>query len=268
MNTTAVPVLTYHGYNIAGNDYHDNDHVALAMDLEWLGAGGWTIVPLELAVRVLFEGEAASLPERSVALSFDDGTDLDWEDVDFGSLGRQRSLGGILTDWQRRHPQRPAPHATTFVIASPAARAVLAEKALSHDHGMGEGWWSMAQRSGLMSIGNHSWDHRHPLVAPEAGGHFFGVDDEAQADLQVRQASEYISARSGVWPRLFAYPWGQASEFLRTVYFPAVRDRHGCLAAFGTEADWMHCGSDRWYLPRFVCGQHWRSPDDLAALLA
>ena len=268
MMAPAIPVLTYHGYNIAGNDYANNDHIALAADLEWLAAEGWTIVPLERVIRILFEGEVSSLPQRSVAISFDDGTDLDWEDAVFGSLGLQRGLLGILCDWQARHPERPAPHATTFVIASPQARAILAEQALSHGHGMGESWWSAAAHSGLMSIGNHSWDHRHPLVAPQAGGNFYGVDDANQADLQVRQAAEYIGARSGAWPRLFAYPWGQASEYLRTEYFPRARDQHGCWAAFGTQPGWMHRGSDRWHLPRFVCGEHWRSPRDLATLLA
>lgn len=268
MNQSAVPVLTYHGYNIAGNDYHNNDHVALSADLEWLAAEGWSIVSLDSAVRALFDDEGLSLPERSVAVSFDDGTDLDWEDVEFGELGTQRGLAGVLADWQRQHPDRPPAEATSFVIASPEARAKMAQKALSHGHGMSEAWWLKARQSGLIAIGNHSWDHRHPLVVPEAGGHFFGVDDEVQADLQVRQAARYIAVHSGTWPRLFAYPWGQASEYLRKEYFPGARERHGCLAAFGTEPDWMHAGSDRWYLPRFVCGQHWRSQQDLASLLS
>lgn len=266
MSALAVPVLTYHGYNIAGNDYHNNDHVALAADLEWLTTEGWTIVPLEAAVRCLFEEGQLDLPKRSVALSFDDGTNLDWIDVDFGDLGPQRGLAGILRDWHRQHPDQ-SPHATTFVIACPQARAVMAEKALSHGHGMSEAWWREAEQSGIMSIGNHSWDHRHPLVVPEAGSHFFSVDDAAQADLQVREAAEFIAARSGAWPKLFAYPWGQASDYLRYEYFPQARAAHGCLAAFSTQPELMHAGSDRWYLPRLVCGEHWRSPEELKSLL-
>jgi len=268
MNAVAVPVLTYHGYNIAGNDYNNNDHTALAADLQWLTRAGWTIRPLDAIVRALFEHSDLELPERTVAISFDDGTDLDWQDVDFGAFGRQRGLFGILADWHLRHPQLPPPHATAFVIASPEARAVMAEKALGHGHGMSEAWWSAAQASGLLAIGNHSWDHRHPLVVPEAGGHFFGVADADQADCQVRRAAAFIADRCGVWPSLFAYPWGQASDFLRCEYFPGAREQHRCLAAFGTEPGFIHSGSDRWCLPRFVCGYHWRSPEDLAALLA
>lgn len=262
-----VPVLTYHGYNIAGNDYHNNDHIALAADLEWLATEGWTCAPLHWVVESFFEGKYRAFPDRCVALTFDDGTDLDWLDVDSGASGQHRSFAGILRDWNQKHPHLAPAHATSFVIASPAARKILAEKALSRGHGMNSSWWSQAINSGLMTLGNHSWDHRHPLVVPEVGGTFFSVADERQADLQVRQAGEWIAQRSGRWPALFAYPWGQASDYLRVEYFPRERAAHRCSAAFGTEPGILHPGCDRWYLPRFVCGQHWRSPDELKHLL-
>ncbi|TVS12112.1 MAG: polysaccharide deacetylase family protein [Wenzhouxiangella sp.] len=269
MSAAAIPVLTYHGYNVAGNDYADNDHVALARDLAWLGAHGWTVVPLGRAVRSLFDGADAALPEKAICLTFDDGTDLDWIDVEFGELGHQRGLYGILEDFQRRDPQRAAPHATAFVIACPHARARMATAALQHGHGMAEQWWALAERSELMSIGNHSWDHRHPLVvsAEAGGGNFFSVDDLAQAKRQVVESGHYIAARTGAWPELFAYPWGQASDFLRFEFFPTRVSEHGVRAAFGTEPGPMHAGSDRWYLPRYVCGEHWRDPAGLAAVL-
>ena len=46
-----VPVLTYHSMNVDGRDYANNDHVALAADLEWLHARAWQIVPLRAVVR-------------------------------------------------------------------------------------------------------------------------------------------------------------------------------------------------------------------------
>ncbi len=268
MSAASIPVLTYHGYNVAGNDYASNDHVALACDLEWLAAHDWTVVALGRAVRSLFDG-AAALPERSICITFDDGTELDWTDVEFGELGRQRGLYGILDDFRRAHPQRPAPHATAFVIACPHARARMAAGALQHGHGMGERWWAPAERSELMTIGNHSWDHRHPLVvsAEAGGGNFFSVDDPAQARRQVVESARYIASRSGAWPALFAYPWGQASDFLRYEFIPKCVPEHGCRGAFGTEPGSMHAGSDRWYLPRYVCGEHWRDPAELAAVL-
>lgn len=270
MSASAVPILTYHGYNIAGNDYGDNDHVALSADLDWLAACGWTVVALDEVVAALFDDARVSLPPRAVAITFDDGTDLDWQDVDFGNLGRQRSLAGILEDAQRKHPGWPAPCATAFVVASPEARAALSAGALRPGHGMSDAWWGPADRSGRLRIGNHSWDHRHPLAVPEAegGGDFFSVADEAEAVRQVVGAGRFIAERIGHWPQLFAYPWGQASDYLRHEFFPRRIETHRCRAAFGTGPGLVHAGSDRWYLPRFVCGEHWRAPDELAALLS
>ena len=268
MAARTIPVLTYHGYNISGNGYADNDHVALANDLVWLAEHSWKIVPLSLAVDALFYG-GEDLPERCVCISFDDGTDLDWSDAQFGALGPQRGLYRILDDFHHVRPERPAVHATAFVIACPEARAKMSVGALQHGHGMDEGWWAEAERSPWLSIGNHSWDHRHPLVvgAQDGGGSFLTVDDEAQAARQVVQSGRYIAARTGTWPALFAYPWGQASDFLRFEFFPHRTSKHGCRAAFGTEPEPMHGGSDRWYLPRFVCGEHWHDPAGLVALL-
>ena len=45
-----VPVLTYHSNNVGGNDYANNDHVALAADLRRIRALGLRIVPLSLVV--------------------------------------------------------------------------------------------------------------------------------------------------------------------------------------------------------------------------
>lgn len=268
MKSPSVPVLTYHGYNVHGNDYHNNDHVALRCDLDWLIKTGWTIQPLERIVEAVFGDTGDVLPPRTVAITFDDGTDLDWHDVEFGSFGWQRGLGGILADFRDQHPDQPPPHATTFVIASADARAVMTEKVLSDGHAMGDDWWAKARASGLMTIANHSWDHCHPLVVAKGSGHFFGVDSADKADLQVRRAAAFIASRSGAWPRLFAYPWGHASDFLRHEYFPNAGLEHRCIAALGTEAGFIHSDCDRWFLPRFVCGQHWQSPEELAALLA
>jgi len=269
MPARAIPVLTYHGYNVAGSGYADNDHVALAEDLAWLAANDWTVVPLALAVTALFDDPGIDLPARAVALTFDDGTDLDWMDVPFGELGMQRGFRGILEDAARANPDRVPPQATTFVIACPKARAAMEAGALAHGHCMSEHWWAKAERSSLMSIGNHSWDHRHPLVvsAEQGGGSFFSVSNIDLARRQIIHAGQYIADRSGAWPRLFAYPWGQASDYLRFEFFPQYVAEHGCQAAFGTEPEPMHGGCDRWYLPRYVCGQHWRDPADLSDIL-
>ena len=45
-----LPILTYHGVNIAGNAYDGNDHVAFAADLELIHRLGLRIVPVHWVV--------------------------------------------------------------------------------------------------------------------------------------------------------------------------------------------------------------------------
>ena len=48
-----IPILTYHSNNVGGNDYDNNDHVALAADLRTIRRLGLRIVPLAQVVDVL-----------------------------------------------------------------------------------------------------------------------------------------------------------------------------------------------------------------------
>jgi len=45
-----------------------------------------------------------------------------------------------------------------------------------------------------------------------------------------------------------------------------VQPRH-VGAAFGDGAQPVTPAADRWNLPRYICGWHWKSPDALAAIL-
>jgi hypothetical protein len=267
-----VPVLTYHAANVAGGDYAGNDHVALAADLAMLARDGWRIVPLRWVAEQRL-GRAARDLRRCVALSADDGTRLDVDDVDWPGVGPQRGFLGLLHDAAAAHPAL-APHLTSFVIADPAARAVLDRDCLPGLGWMGEAWWATAAASGRIDIGCHSWDHNHAaLPAPGAGGmargDFFQVDDAVRARAQVDRAVEYIDARiAPARCALFAYPYGHAGDYLRGEYLPAHGPRLGLLAAFGVQGEPVHDDSDPWHLPRYVCGWHWKSPGELRALLA
>ena len=42
----------------------------------------------------------------------------------------------------------------------------------------------------------------------------------------------------------------------------------GLWAAFGTQGQPVTADSELWNLPRYVCGWHWKSPEELEALLA
>lgn len=266
----AVPVLTYHAMNVNGRDYADNDHVALARDIEWLHAQGWRIVPLRTAVCALFEG-GPPLPPRSCALSFDDGSWFDWHDLEHPGHGRQRGMAGILRDFRDRHGV--AVHATSFVIVSPEARIELDRTCMLGTGWWGHAWWAAAEAEGLVAIESHSFDHNHHTLAVTAvrngpRGRFDMIVDEATAEAEIIAASRWLDALLPMRrTRLLAYPYGQSSAFLRDDFLPRRVADHGLVAAFGTEPRAMRATDSRWNLPRFVCGADWRSVDDLARLL-
>lgn len=267
-----VPILTYHATNVDGNDYGSNDHVAFAQDLRLLDTLGHRIVPLEQVVDALLAG--ASLPERAVAITFDDGTDFDFHDLPHPTHGVQRSMLNILRDFigEAGAQAQPLLHATTFVVASPAAREEMDRKCLVGRNWYRDSWWQTAVQSGLLAVANHSWDHNHPTltstVARTAPGTFGCIDNRVLADLQVRQARDYIDALApNAGSSLFAYPYGDTSEFLVAEYFPLGERVTGTRAAFGTRPGHLARGADRWHLPRYVCGADWRSPEELSYLL-
>lgn len=263
-------VLTYHSGNIAGNDYASNNLVALAQDLEWLHAEAIPVLPLRDVVDALIEGRTQAMPERLAAITLDDGLDFDFVDLTHPFHGPQRSVNAILREFNGTHAV--AAHATSFVIASPAARTEIARHEMLDHQWIGEHWWRSAVASGRFHIGNHSWDHMSPSVSAVAehgvrAGSFAGVDAFALADAQVRCGHDYIAAKvPNPGAALFAYPYGEANDYLVHDYLPKHGAQAGTIAAFTAGAEPIHARSRRWLLPRFTCGTDWSSPAGLAAL--
>lgn len=266
-----LPILTYHGVNVAGNDYADNDHVALASDLSTIDRLGWRIVPLPEAVSRRLAGHDDWAAPRSVAVTFDDGTDFDWRDLPHPVHGTQRSLHGCLADF-RAARGRDA-HATSFVVVSRDAREHIDRVGLANRGWWSDAWWTEAATGGHAAIASHSWDHNHHLVTPPAGreratGTFRSIDRFELAEDEIARATMHlrrIAPNPG--DRLFAYPYGETNDYLVREYLPRQHARIGLDAAFGDGARPMTAADDRWCLPRYVCGRDWRRPEDLEALL-
>jgi peptidoglycan/xylan/chitin deacetylase (PgdA/CDA1 family) len=265
-----VPILTYHSNNIAGNDYAGNDHVALAEDLRVIAGRGLRIVPLARVVDVLLGEAPESAVERAVALSFDDGSWFDWHDLDHPLHGPQRGFAGILRGFAT--VTGAAVHATSFVIVSPDARAALDRTCLAGRGWWDDAWWPAAEREGLVAIESHSWDHNHgtlPVVDGRRRGTFLDIDTYAAADAQLRRSSEWLDAACRVpRPGLFAYPYGEAGDYLVRDYLPRFAHEHRLRAAFATQPRPVEQGCNRWHLPRYVCGRDWHSPGELERLVA
>ena len=271
-------ILTYHPIHIIANTYAGNDLVALEADLETLERLGIRVRSLAQLFSEPGSGHLLNdLPGPVVAITFDDGSMFDFVDRDHPACGPQRSAGTILAQHAARHPglSASAPLATTFVIASPAAREELDRRDYFGGGYWGDDWWREAAASGVLGIESHSWDHNHPslertLQRDNARGTFRNIETVAEAEGEIAQSLAYIERRSGVAPRFFAYPWGESNAFLSGEYLPRRGVQLGLKAAFSSAP--MACGfvtedCDRWRVPRFVCGHDWKSPGGLEDLL-
>lgn len=268
-----IPILTWHAMNVGGPGYGVNDHVAFRDDLEWLHSRGLRIVPLALIVDALRNGNPETLA-GCVGLTFDDGPDFDFHDVPHPAWGPQRGMARLLEDFRARHgvDAQPGLHATSFTIVSPAARAELDRTCMIGCRWWNDDWYAAAEARGLLAIESHGWDHNHVSLAQTATSAprgTFDVRDPAEAEVELAQAAvvlRQLRGRGG--DVLFAYPYGPAAEYLADAWLPANGDANGIPAAF-TAADGkaVSRGTSRWRIPRYVCGDHWKSQDDLAAVV-
>jgi peptidoglycan/xylan/chitin deacetylase (PgdA/CDA1 family) len=267
----ACTILTYHSQNISGHETANNDHVALLQDMEGLDDAGVRIIPLGRVIDWLEGNRPASDIKGAVCLTFDDGCDFDVHDLSWPGVGSQRSFLGIMQDFIQRRGKdaQPGLHATNFFIASPEARKAIDSHSLFDRGWMSDSWWRNADQNSLLSIASHGWDHNHPDIAGTDSGHgaFFNVDSAPECERQVLDAALYIRSQTGVWPDLFAYPYGESSDFLRNTWFPQNRSRHCHRAALGTRPEPVTTDTNIWNLPRFICGRDWRSPAELIALV-
>jgi hypothetical protein len=272
-NTAKVPVLLYHT-GASGCTYSTNALMALAADLETMYSHGYTVVPVYwITSWVVGDMDGSALPDKVVGITFDDGNDSDWIDANYGGCGTSTSGKTVLNNFKAAHPDLPwySPHATLFVIASQIARA--------HIGGAGSSsWWSAAQSSGIMEIYNHSQDHDHPDITTQyydpflqnyiavggygdgmwAGqGNFYRIDTYNEADMEVRKAAAYIYGIIGVWPDLFAYPFGQASSYLVNTYFPTYGSEHQTYGAYCLGSAYATRSSNRYCIPRFTYNNDW-----------
>lgn len=266
-----VPVLTYHSNNISGNEYPNNDHVALAVDLRLIRRRGLRVVPLSKVVDVLVGEAPESAVSNAVAISFDDGSWFDWHDLDHPTCGAQPSFASILRRFSAE--TGAGVHGTSFVIVSPEARAILDRTCLIGQSWWGDDWWCDAQREGLIAIESHSWDHNHATLPVSAQrdqvkGTFRSIDTYSDADAEIRRAGDWLDAL--LTPHrgtLFAYPYGESNDYLLREYLPRFQHEHRLRAAFGTDPGPVGSTSERWNLPRYVCGPHWNDPSQLEHLL-
>lgn len=287
--------ILYHSWDVSGCTESTSESVGLENDLETLYNNGYTVVPVYwIAQWVIGDRDGSTLPNKIVGITFDDGNNLDWYgDFRFGCL--VKSFYTVLSEFKDAHPSLPwySPHAASFVIGSPVARGIIAGSDMTDD------WWYDAQNSGLMEIYNHSADHDHTSITsqvyepdthfslPSHGrvgtylavrgyhldgdwtgqGTFLDTTSYFISDAEVRGSANYIANEIGVWPDLFAYPYGGYTPYLVNDYFPSFPGEHNTYAAFSTNPNYVTRSSNRYTLGRFVRGRDWTSSSGLIQIL-
>lgn len=271
-NSKVAYVLAYHSQNVTGNTYETSDRLSFAADLALLRELGCTVVSAMHLVKCLRARAFRSLPAKCVVLTMDDGPLSDFCETSNPPHAGQDSM---LTSLRKQHRKvlgfaltRPPFVATAFAIASPQARKRLS--AATNMPWFTDSWWLAAQRSGYLDIGTHSWNHVHPELEemasqPHLKAAFHKVDSIDEADRQIVHASRSVRAITrNEAAGLFAYPYGRTNDFLVRDYLPRQNE---VIGAFTTEPKPVTESTGIWEIPRFVCGDNWKSRENLRALL-
>lgn len=260
-----IPVLTYHSTNISGNDYHNNDHVALQKDLTLFKELNIEVLSTNILIEWLQGNINLNNNKKYVVLTFDDGCELDFLDWQHPQFGFQQSFYSILKAYDQYV------HATSFVIASKNVRTILEQTCLDGHNLWGDEWWQDAEDSGLIAIENHSWDHLHSTLdevkqKDNIKGDFTQILTKPDADEQILKASEYINSRiNNKICRFFAYPYGHVNSYLRDTYF--LKQQNIIKAAFSCEPQHVLFSTNIWDIPRYVCGLDWKNKAQLCTIL-
>ena len=262
-----VPILTYHSNNVLGNDYQNNDHVALAADLKLIHRVGFKIITLDQLMQWFYGKVDDAAVTQAVVLTCDDGSWFDYHDIEHPHFGQQRSFFNIIKD--HKEETNSSVHISSFVIASHEGRDELDKTCLAGLGWWKDDWWENAQASGLMGIENHSWDHNHVTFHRDFSrdNSFREVNDKDSCDYQLRHSQAYLNQSKGLNAQYFAYPYGNYSQYLKSEYLPQYAAELKLKAAFTTEPKHVTLGSDVWAMPRYVCGEHWQRPEQLEAIL-
>lgn len=284
-DNSKVPVLAYHSRNAEEPCTDETaDVLAMARDIEIARSMGFTIVPLQDVVDwQLGRRASASLPDKVLAITSDDGFDRDWIS-DLPAVGDPHypdyPCHGLPS--VKRIAVVSKTPVTLFVIASRAAR-----NAISPDW-FNDNWWAEAGTNPYLSIQNHTTDHEHNAIqsitydpammlwVPISGygdSIWSGQNNPrrwntyTQADLAINAASGYIGGKTGKRPTMLAHPFGVSSDYVRDVYLPGYQSEHKLDAAFGIEPAYVTRQSNRWMLPRFMFGLGFRTESEIKAIL-
>ena len=218
--TRPIPILLYHSISEDASPGYLEYTVTPSQfraQMELIAAGGYrTLTVSELAT--LLADPAATVPERAVLVTFDDGFAEVYNQglpilLDLGITATVFAISGFVgrsSTWLRRIGEGSRPLLTWEQLAA------------LHDKGI--------------EIGSHGHSHRQLDTIPLAS-----------AGEEIRKSREILEAGLGTPIRAFAYPHGYHSPAIREL----VRES-GYSSACAVKHALSHPDDDRWALGRAV----------------
>ena len=221
----AAVVLQYHHVDTGTPASTSTSPERFAMHLDYLADNDFDVVPLAELVDALRAGEP--LPDRTVAITFDDG----YVSIYATAWPLLKAKGWPFT---------------VFVNSEP------------HDQGkpLFMSWHQLRElHAGGATIANHTVSHPYLLRPPS---NLSAAERNGWIEGEITRAQRRIEAEIGTAPKLFAYPFG---EYDNTVL--EVIEALG-YAGFGQQSGPLATYSDLRALPRFPFGGPYGDAQDFA----
>jgi peptidoglycan/xylan/chitin deacetylase (PgdA/CDA1 family) len=221
----AAVVLQYHHVDTTTPTSTSTSPERFGMHLDYLADNDFDVVPLAELVDTLRAGEP--LPDRTVAISFDDG---------------------YVSIYETAWPMLKAKGwpFTVFINSEP------------HDQGkpLFMSWDQLRElHAGGATIANHTVSHPYLLRPPSS---LSVAERKGWIEGEITRAQRRIEAEIGTAPKLFAYPFGEYDNAILVVV-----EALG-YAGFGQQSGPLAPYSDLRALPRFPFGGPYGDTQDFA----
>jgi peptidoglycan/xylan/chitin deacetylase (PgdA/CDA1 family) len=181
-NSTGVPILTYHNFDPSVPGSMTMDTAKFEEQLKWIKDNGYTVIPLKQLVSYL-EGKTASIPEKSVVITADDG---------------RKTVYTHMLPLIRKY-NMPV---TLFIYPSAISNASYA---LTWDE------LKELQKTGLFDVQGHTY--WHPNFKQEKK-RLSPTDYEKFVQVQLVKSKKVLEDKLGINVTLLAWPFGIYDDYL------------------------------------------------------
>lgn len=175
-NATSVPILTYHNFDPSVPGSMTIDTAKFEAQVKWIKDNGYTVIPLKQLVSYL-EGKTATIPEKSVVITVDDG---------------KKSVYKYMLPIVRKY-NIPV---TLFIYPSAISNASYAMT-----------WDQLRelQKTGLFDVQGHTY--WHPNFNHDKKN-MLPADFKKNLDTQLVKSKKVIEQKMGTPVTLLAWPFG------------------------------------------------------------